>query len=419
MVFVLSSIYLLRYVHVYKMRQIVCAQERVEKTFWVTSVLESSSYSDRVPAGEFRFNFSRSQSPAVGELVSVIGTIRGRSQCKKMAQIDLNVQSIQRKGIMSVSPFNLIRFPIELGTIYTNKYLQGAEERLYAALPTAHSHILLGMTIGKIYSSKEETSVKMRAAGISHVLVASGANIIFVVSFTQAVLRKLFSRKNLLLGSGIVAIAYGLVVGNQAPILRATVMFLFAAGSGYVGRKIVPMYTLILGGLFILIYQPLFIYSLSFWLTMSATAAISVDSLLQGSSMTSSNESILTSLIQLLQSTVLVFLFTTPLLLYSMGEVTLTTIVSSIILLWLVSPITILGLVTICSWGIIPPLVFQFLTVILWFILELFVRYVELLSTFSFLNLTVTQMNSIGLLLYYGVLTVWLCTRLAVLERKR
>lgn len=401
------SIYLLRYVQIRNLRQIECEIPLVRDTVWITRQGTVQGKYVSIESGKYQLNFSQTQAPTIGELVEVIGEIKDRSQCIKSSQIVLIVQSYHTIDKNTLSPFSLLHYPVVSFEVFSNRYLRSTEGEMYRFLPAQHVHILLGMTIGRKYSSQENIALAMKAAGLTHVLVASGANIALLIQFTQAVMRKIYSRKTILFVSLIVAGVYAIVVGNQAPIVRAFLMFSFVSMASLLGRKITWFYPLLLGGFLLLIYQPLFIFSLSFWLTIAASTAVLVSARDQEPEMIGNLAGMYSEFTLTFKSTFLVFLFTTPLLLYTFGQTTFASLLSSVLLLWLVGPITIIGLLSILTLWAIPMATHGLFYLILWFLLEIFIRSVDLISTFTFLSFSLTALTVPGLICYYAILFCW------------
>lgn len=401
------SIYFLRYTHVYNLRQKECSQSSIHDVVWITRSDTLLGKYRVVETGKYRLYFSQTHAPVIGERIELIGTVDERSQCATSSQLGLIVRSYRVIQINTLSPLSLLRNPFASLEVITNKYLRSTEEEMYRYLPSEHVHILLGMTIGKKYSSQEDIAVAVKSAGLTHVLVASGANIALLIQFSRASMRQIYSRKKVLMVSLIVAFIYVVVVGNQAPILRAFLMFSYVTVASLLGRKMPWHYPLYFGGSILLIYQPLLVFSLSFWLTMAATTAVLVDSRGDESELVGSLARMHSEFTQTFRSTVLVFLFTLPLLLYTIGQTTLLTLMSSALLLWIVGPITILGLLTILVLWAMPAMVHGIFFLALWVPLEIFIRFVHLISALTFLTLSLTQPSILGCALYYVVLVTW------------
>lgn len=413
------SIYLTRYAHVYNLRQKMCDGSPISKTIWITrsGTVENQSY--RVEGDGFNLFFSREESPRVGERIELIGRIRDRSQCLKKSQIDLIIQRYIVIEKIDDSPLYSYHIPLVRLLVYTNRYLQSAEEKLYKALPSEHVHILLGMTLGRKYSAQENVSIAMKSAGLTHVMVASGANIAILMTFLHAVLRKISSRKMVYLLSVIVACLYTVIVGNQAPILRAFFMFLLSTLAVLIGRKTNSFYILFISGGILLIIQPFLLFSLSYWLTISATAAICVEGLRTDHKKQMSEGVHQSEIVSTLTTIGTVFLFTTPLLLFSIGTVSLITILSSMVLLWMVTPMTLMGVWIILIHSLVPNWIFQLVCIIPWVFTELFIRFVNLFSVFTYLTISTDSVSLLGIVLYYSILFSWILLRLAASRRVR
>ncbi len=419
LVAILTSIYLLRYTSLLQMRQKTCSQAEIRDTVHITRKGTTLGKYTSVESGVYLLYFSQDKTPVIGSHIDLIGKIRDRSQCEKSAQIVLTVQDYSDNQKGGASPFSLLidtRYSLET---FTNSYLQKTEEVIYRFLPVEHARVLLGMTIGRKYSSQESISKAMSAAGLTHVLVASGANISLLTQFAHTVMRKIFSRKLTIIVSVIIAAVYTLIVGYQAPILRAFFMFCCVSLAALTGRKTPWYYPLGIGGFVLLIYQPFFLFSLSFWLTIAASAAVLLDLRIQEPDSAIETSAIYLEFQRTLQSTGIVFLFTLPLILFFIGKTTLVTLISSVLLLWLVAPITILGMLFLLLGWLIPGWFIGFFYLLLWFPLEVFIRFVHLLSAFSFLSVTLQSPTILGFIVYYMIIIIWVLFRIAKVDTER
>lgn len=400
-IFLFSSIYSLQYTREYSLRQKKCHEKSVESRVWITRppVVSGSGY--QVETVDSIYLFSREHHLDVGNEYQLISTSKEFSQCVHSHKKVLIVQDIHLIHENDASYYSLGVKMLADGVFLIQKYLQQSEHEIRANLPVQHADIALGMVLGRKVPNQSQTSVMMSTAGVSHILVASGANLVLLLSFLHALMRRLFSRKIVENLSVILIVLYVLIVGFQAPIIRASLFFLTLLLGKRQGRQVHAMYALFLTAMIMLIFQPFLIYSLSYWLSLSASFAL----LFQQSTLRYGREESKNQIAsygrETASSTILVFCFTAPLLIFTFGTVSLQSMISNLLLLWLVGPISIVGVLVVVLIPLIPSVIQPVLLVPFWFLEEIFVRLINLILRFPQLEIPVTKPELWGIIFFY------------------
>ena len=142
-------------------------------------------------------------------------------------------------------------------------------------LPSPQAGLLLGMTIGV----KEEISYKynqvLKKVGIVHVVVVSGQNLTLVAGFILNLASVLGRKKTILLSMGVICF-YLCLTGFQIPVIRAAIMFGMTSLGKLFGREGDDLRILVATALSMLIYNPLWLISISFQLSFAATIGVVV-----------------------------------------------------------------------------------------------------------------------------------------------
>ena len=277
-----------------------------------------------------------------------------------------------------------------------------------------HAELLMRMLLGNVTNiinttetgvsnvvviSREQTlELKdlMRQSGLSHVLSVSGFHVNLVFALLERILMFIIicpinlysiitrsSRKNqktMMTKSQLMTtkelpnmvkkinvvvlmlflVWYALLVGTAASIVRATMMMIFKLVDRYfIKVNIDGIFVLFLVSLIMMVFNPFFIYSVSFLLSFSATAGV----LMAARSLRTIKTRKSVGLLSGFFMSLIVVLVIAPVLLYFFGEVNLASLVSNIVLVPLVAPM-MLGLIIIYPlslWKEIP-----FLTDLLW-----------------------------------------------------
>lgn len=207
-------------------------------------------------------------------------------------------------------------------------------------LPSPHSELLLGITLGMNDLKKIPTfNDVLRGVGTIHVVVVSGYNISLVFSLIVALIGSQYQFKNLAIAQ-IVTFFYALLSGFEPPVIRAWIMGSIIAWGKYYGRGLGALKVLIFSVLVMLLINPGFLLSLSFQLSFLATLSLVLYSDLFTSLLRFLPESTLkTDLIATLSAQVLVW----PLISHVFGTVSVVSPLVNALTLWTIPLSTIVG----------------------------------------------------------------------------
>ncbi len=152
---------------------------------------------------------------------------------------------------------------------------QAFVSRLATQLHEPQQGLAIGLLLGVKQALGEELTTAFRQAGIIHIVVLSGYNVMLVVAFAMLVL-SFFLPPRLRLWFGLVAIwCFALLVGLSATVVRATIMasiFLLATN---LNRTYLVGRALFLAGVIMLLINPyLLMYDVGFQLSFMATLGL-------------------------------------------------------------------------------------------------------------------------------------------------
>jgi competence protein ComEC len=141
-------------------------------------------------------------------------------------------------------------------------------------LPQPESGLIAGITLGSKGALTSSFYNQTKLAGVAHVIVASGTNITFVVSFLFAVLTLFLSRRRAIVFVILGIILYLFISGFDAPLIRAAIMSSFLFLGQEVGRLVSRWRIFFLTGALMLIYNPEWIGDVGFFLSFVSTASL-------------------------------------------------------------------------------------------------------------------------------------------------
>ncbi|HWK79707.1 MAG TPA: ComEC/Rec2 family competence protein [Thermomicrobiales bacterium] len=148
-------------------------------------------------------------------------------------------------------------------------------DRLRRAIPGDAGALAAGIVTGDDSALRDETADAFRAAGLSHVTAVSGQNIAMLAGIVPLLLRgRARQRLPMQIGILIAVWLYVGMTGFGAPAIRAGVFVTCAFAATWFGRRpdFLTILALASGGM--LLACPAYVASVSFWLSMAASAAL-------------------------------------------------------------------------------------------------------------------------------------------------
>src|SRR3989339_1930389 len=140
-------------------------------------------------------------------------------------------------------------------------------------LPEPEASLLNGIIFGVNIKTTKEFYQQLKMVGLLHLVVLSGINITLLAAMISAV-TKYFSKVISTLITILVVILFVIFVGPKAPIIRAAFMGLLTHVAIITGRKNYTLYDLFLSLIFILIFWPDWLKTVSLQLSYGATFGI-------------------------------------------------------------------------------------------------------------------------------------------------
>ncbi len=147
------------------------------------------------------------------------------------------------------------------------------EENLEAILPSPQSGLLAGMVLGSKQTLPEDFRDALINTSTIHIVVASGQNLTILSGLIIGLASVLGRRKTVLVSIGT-NLFYALLTGFQIPIIRAAIMNIFTSLATLTGREANVLFALFLSAIMMLIYEPLWLFSISFQLSFLASFAV-------------------------------------------------------------------------------------------------------------------------------------------------
>ncbi len=286
------------------------------------------------------------------------------------------------------------------------------------SIPEPHAGLLLGILFGTKATLSKSFSESLIQTGTIHIVALSGMNISMLISFVQLVCIRLMKRPIAnMLSIGII-IGFIAVVGMSASIVRAAIMGCISLLAVNLGRKNIPIYTLILAVSCMLLLNPLWLADLSFQLSVLATLGIILfaksDQIISSVTMSQHPELSQKQIIEMqsehhehgatagmiriirsvyrliaddLRVTLAAQVFTVPLILFTFHRISLIAPLTNILIGWIIAPIMVTGLIMITVGFVWLPLA-QITGAVVWALLSIMIWLVEWTARIPFASIT-------------------------------
>src|SRR3989344_3679811 len=263
--------------------------------------------------------------------------------------------------------------------------------RINELLPEPQASLVVGMLFGTKASMPGDFYESLIATGTIHMIALSGMNVSIIVALLFEGLGKYFgkwTRIGITLG-GIVG--FVLLVGAGPTIVRASIMGSLAVVAALVGRKSIPLLSLVIASIIMIAFDSQVVSDISFQLSFLATLGIilfakkpTIDPVVAFEKALPHKQNYIVDVLKSeLRVTLAAQVFTLPLIFLYFGRISLISPLANVAVGWLVAPIMYLGIVTILLSIIFRPLGYVF-SFILWIPVTIFIWVITLLSKVPF-----------------------------------
>lgn len=200
-----------------------------------------------------------------------------------------------------------------------------------SALPEPESALLAGLLLGEKRGLGEDLTESFRRAGVIHIIVLSGYNVALVINTVREGLARVLSRNYALGSAGVIAILFMLMTGASETAVRATLMALVVLLAKALYRPADGLRILLVVAAGMAVWNPyLVLFDLSYQLSVLATLGL-----------VTLSHHIVPYLVRLRSKTLIEIVSTTlatqvavlPLLIFSIGQVSLISLLSNILVL--------------------------------------------------------------------------------------
>jgi len=243
-----------------------------------------------------------------------------------------------------------------------------------ASLDKNSADLMLGIVFGIKQNLNKEFSQQIQTVGLTHVIAASGMNVTLVSGFLFYFLSYLFKRQLAIFLSILGIVFYVTLTGFEPSIVRAAIMGMLVFSSQILGRQQYSLITLLLTGFVMLFIWPEYLINIGFQLSFLSTLGIlHLPDLFKRIKNGFTQDFIVTLSAQIA---------TMPIILFNFGNYSIFSLLSNVLVLWIVPILMILGFIASIFSFIFPPLA----SLILYFSLPLLLYFEKVVGIFSSLG---------------------------------
>lgn len=263
----------------------------------IISLPEQRKYNNR-----FFFRLSKIRSSNVSRRSNAILLVYwpGIHQLKQGQQLTLSVRVRPIHGMANQGGFNYQKWLVSKGVGATAKVVEGvisknevavrasiANEIAYAVDRLSHGRFIRALALADKQSFSNDDWTLVGRTGTSHLFAISGLHlsIVFGMAFaiTQLLILPLgnrillFERHSITISSLIAigaALGYSYLSGFSLPTTRALIMLTIIAGASIAEQRLSLLQLVLLSLAAVLVYDPLSVLAISFWLSFCAVCAL-------------------------------------------------------------------------------------------------------------------------------------------------
>ena len=202
-------------------------------------------------------------------------------------------------------------------------------------LPEPEASLLNGIIFGVNLKTTKEFYQQLKIVGLLHLVVLSGINITLLAAMVSSV-TKYFSKVISTLITILIIILFVIFVGPQAPIIRAAFMGILTHVAIITGRKNFTLYALFLSLIFVIIFWPSWLKTVSLQLSYGATLGI----ILFGQGKNNN------WIIKNLRLTLAAQVFTVPIIFFYFKQISLISPLANLLVAETIPPLMVFGFLT-------------------------------------------------------------------------
>jgi competence protein ComEC len=158
--------------------------------------------------------------------------------------------------------------------------IYGFRNRAYVViqqiLPEPQASLLSGILLGVDAGLSTVVQEDFRATGTTHIIAISGYNIVILIGIFSTITVGLVGRRRAFYFIVLALIAYAIMVGGSASVVRATIMGIMLLWADHLGRPYAAPSALFASGMLMTFFDPNTLFDVGFQLSFMATLGLMV-----------------------------------------------------------------------------------------------------------------------------------------------
>lgn len=212
-------------------------------------------------------------------------------------------------------------------------------------LPEPHASLLNGILFGINIHTSSNFYEQLKIVGLLHIVVLSGTNITLLANIIGSITSFAGKRVSVLI-TILSIILFIFFVGPQAPIVRAGIMGILTLVAILYGRKSTAFYSLFLSAFIIALIKPQWFSSISFQLSYGASLGLILFGKSSESESKTMKDKVINYICKDLRTSFSAQVFTAPIIFIYFKQVSFISLISNLLVSWLIAPLMVLGFLT-------------------------------------------------------------------------
>jgi len=213
-------------------------------------------------------------------------------------------------------------------------------------LPEPHASLLNGILFGINLKTSRVFYDQLKTVGLLHLVVLSGINITLLAAVIGQITNFLGKRVSILI-TILIVVLFIIFVGPKAPIIRAGFMGIFTLVSLLFGKKSYALWGLFLSLIFVLIFWPDWIKTVSLQLSYAACLGLALYGNVYEKKANDLKGRLFCWLWKEIKPSLAAQVFTAPIIFIYFKEVSLIGLVSNLLVSFTIAPLMIFGFITV------------------------------------------------------------------------
>lgn len=271
-----------------------------------------------------------------------------------------------------------------------------------------------GLILGGSQNFSDSFKVAMKSSGTTHLVAVSGYNVSIITIVLFMFLRKMISRKVALTSSIVILLAFCIISGASASVVRASIMGGLFIASKALGRKVSPLHLLLVAVFLMILQNPFALFDVGLQLSFFATLGL----VLSLDLFQFDTKRVYLAALAVIPETLIAQVFTFPILLYHFEEASIISAIPNALIL----PLVPLGMLMVFVAAIVG-LINMYLGIFVGFGGEILLRYfvgvIRCFGNLSFSKIETQPVPFYAIVVFYVFVIIFIQVLIRKINEKK